>query len=233
MAAAAATGPWYTRRVPLPSGPFQLPVHVDLAASFFCAGSGALAALRKRYDLVGVVVLAFVTGVGGALLRDALFLRTLPSVVIADGRFLAAVLAGAGVAAFFARQLHRLRGPFLIADALALGLYAVVGAQKTLAAGLPALTAALVGVVNAVGGGILRDVLVREEPLIFRPGEFYAVAAVAGCAVFEVLTVGLGAPPALAAPLGVIVACAVRLLSVALGWRTGALWEDADRGAPR
>lgn len=218
--------PWYTHAVPIPSGPFQLPVHVDLAACFFCGGSGALAAIRKRYDLVGVVVLAFVTGLGGALLRDTLFLRALPSPVVADWRYLGAVLAGAAAATFFARQLHRLRGPFLIADALALGLYAVVGAQKSLAAGLPALTAVLVGTVNAVGGGILRDVLVREEPLIFRPGEFYALAAVAGCVVFEAATAGLHAVPALAAPLGVTVACAIRLLSLALGWRTGALWDE-------
>lgn len=219
--------------VPIPSGPFQLPIHLDLAASFFCAASGALAALRKRYDLIGILVLSFVTGLGGALLRDGLFLRTSPSPVLQDWRYLGTVLAGAAAAAFFARQLHRLRVPFLVADALALGLYAVVGAQKTLAAGLPALTAALVGVVNAVGGGILRDVLVREEPLVFRPGEFYALAAMAGCAVFVVLSDLLHVAPILAATVGVTVACAARLLSVGLGWRTGALWEDEAAGPRR
>ncbi len=212
--------------VPIPSGPFQLPVHLDLAASFFCAASGALAALRKRYDLVGILVLSYVTGLGGALLRDGLFLQAFPSPVLQDWRYLATVLAGAAAAAFFARQLPRLRIPVLVADALALGLYAVVGAQKTLALGLPALTAGLVGLVNAVGGGILRDVLVREEPLVFRPGEFYALAAMAGCAVFVVLSATLHVPPIAAAIAGVALACAARLLSVALGWRTGALWED-------
>jgi uncharacterized membrane protein YeiH len=219
--------------VPIPSGPFQLPIHLDLAASFFCAASGALAALRKRYDLVGIVVLSYVTGLGGALLRDGLFLQAFPSPVLQDWRYLGAVLAGAAAAAFFARQLHRLRIPFLVADALALGLYAVVGAQKALAAGLPALTAALVGLVNAVGGGILRDVLVREEPLIFRPGEFYALAAMAGCAAFLLLSVPLHVPPIAAAIVGVAVACAARLLSVALGWRTGAMWEDEAGPPPR
>jgi len=218
--------------VPIPSGPFQLPIHLDLAASFFCAASGALAALRKRYDLVGILVLSYVTGLGGALLRDGLFLQAFPSPVLQDWRYLATVLAGAAAAAFFARQLHRLRVPFLVADALALGLYAVVGAQKTLALGLPALTAALVGVVNAVGGGILRDVLVREEPLVFRPGEFYALAAMAGCAAFLLLSAPLHVPPIAAAIVGVTVACAARLLSVTLGWRTGALRED-EREEPR
>jgi uncharacterized membrane protein YeiH len=212
--------------VPLPSGPFQLPVHVDLAACFFCAASGALVALRKRYDLVGILVLSFVTGLGGAILRDGLIMQAHPSPVLQDGRYLWAVLAGAAAAAFFARPLHRLRGPFLIADALALGLYAVVGAQKTLAAGLPPLTATLVGVLNAVGGGVLREVLVREEPLIFRPGEFYALAAMAGCGLSVVLSAYLGVAPSVSALLGAAVAFAVRLLSVALGWRTGAVGTD-------
>ncbi len=212
--------------------PFQLPIHLDLAASFFCAGSGALAALRKRYDLVGILVLSYVTGLGGALLRDGLFLQVFPSPVLQDWRYLATVLAGAAAAAFFARQLHRLRVPFLVADALALGLYAVVGAQKALALGLPALTAGLVGLVNAVGGGILRDVLVREEPLVFRPGEFYALAAMAGCAVFVLLSAAARVAPVAAAVAGVTVACAARLLSVALGWRTGALQENEGE-APR
>ncbi len=89
--------------VPIPSGPFQLPIHLDLAASFFCAASGALAALRKRYDLVGILVLSYVTGLGGALLRDGLFLQAFPSPVLQDWRYLATVLAGAAAAAFFAR----------------------------------------------------------------------------------------------------------------------------------
>jgi uncharacterized membrane protein YeiH len=205
---------------------FQLPVHVDLAACFFCAASGALVALRKRYDLVGILVLSFVTGLGGAILRDGLFLQAHPSPVLQDGRYLWSILAGAAAAAIFARPLHRLRGPFLVADALALGLYAVVGAQKTLAFGLPPLTAVLVGAVNAVGGGVLREVLVREEPLIFRPGEFYALAAMAGCGLTVVLSAYLHASPAVSALAGAAVACAVRLLSVALGWRTGAVGRD-------
>ncbi len=215
--------------VPIPPGPFNLLIHVDLAACFFCAATGALAALRKRYDIMGTLVLSYVTGLGGALLRDGLFLESSPSPILQDWRYLGSVVAGALVAAFSARQLHRLRVPFLVADALALGLYAIVGAQKTLLAGLPALSAALVGVVNAVGGGIMRDVLVREEPLIFRPGEFYALAAMAGCGAFVALVSGLHAPPVLAGIVGVAVACAVRLLSVALGWRTAPIWEDEGR----
>jgi uncharacterized membrane protein YeiH len=213
----------------VPTAYFQLPLALDLAACFFCAATGALAGLQKRYDLVGILVLALVTGVGGALLRDGIFLQGGPPGVVQDGRYLVAVLAGAGAAAFFARQLHWLRAPFVIADAIALGLYAVVGAQKTLAAGLPPVAATLVGVVNAVGGGVLRDVLVREEPLIFRPSELYSIAALAGCGLFVILTVWLRAPASVAAPLGIGVTIAVRLLALRLGWRTGAVWSEDQR----
>jgi uncharacterized membrane protein YeiH len=209
---------------------FQPPIALDLAASFFCAVTGALAAVQKRYDLVGLFVLALVTGVGGSLLRDGIFLQGGPPAALQDGRYLLAVGAAALVTAVFARHLHRLRAPFVIADAIALGIYGVVGAQKTLAAGLPAVAAVLVGLVNAVGGGVLRDVLVREEPLIFRPSELYALAALAGCGLFVVLTVSVRASPALVAPLAIGLTIVVRLLAIRLGWRTEAIWRDDRRG---
>jgi uncharacterized membrane protein YeiH len=88
------------------------------------------------------------------------------------------------------------------------------------------VSAALVGCVNAVGGGVLRDVLVREEPLIFKPGEFYALAALAGVLLFIALAVGLRVPEETAALAGIGLAFTVRLLSIRLGWRTGAFEAD-------
>ncbi len=214
-------------RAPLLTGPFHLPIAFDLTATFLFAVTGALAAIRKRYDLVGILFLALVTGLGGALLRDGLFIQAGPPAVVDDGRYLGAVLAGAAVSALFSRSLHRLKLIFVVVDALALGTYAVVGAQKAIAAELPVLSAWLIGVVNAVGGGMLRDVLVREEPLVFKPGEFYALAALIGCGVYLVLTTQLGAPPMLAALLGITVSFSARLLSIRLGWRTGALSDEA------
>jgi uncharacterized membrane protein YeiH len=203
--------------------PFQLHIAFDLAATFLFAVTGSLAGLSKRYDLVGVLVLAFVTGLGGALLRDGLFLQHGPPAVITDGRYLAAVLAGAAAGAVFGRHLHRLRLVLVLADALALGTYGVVGAQKSIAAGLPVDAAVLIGVVNAVGGGLLRDVLVREEPLMFKPGEFYALAALAGVVLFALLTRALHWPDTLSALLAIALSFLVRVLSIRLGWRTGAL----------
>ena len=206
--------------------PFQLPLAVDLGATFLFATTGAMVARQKRYDLVGVATLALVTGLGGALLRDGLFLQNGPPAVLADGRYLAAVLAGAGVGAFFVSVLHRLRLVLLLADALGLGLYAVYGAQKAVLAGLPLLDAMLVGTVTAVGGGLLRDVLVREEPLLFKPGQFYALAAVGGCGAFVLLDGPLGLSTPVAAGIGTLVALGLRLGSIRLGWRTGAYTDE-------
>ncbi|MBK9518091.1 MAG: TRIC cation channel family protein [Anaeromyxobacter sp.] len=206
--------------------PFQLPLAVDLAAVGLFAATGAMAARQKRYDLVGAVVLALVVGLGGALLRDGLFLQAGPPAALRDGRYLAVVLVGAAVGVFFARYLDRLRLGILLADAVGLGLYAVYGAQKALLLDLPPLSAVLVGTVNAVGGGLLRDVLVRDEPLLFKPGQFYAVAAVAGCSVFVLVDGLAGQTTRLAATAGVLTALALRVGSIRLGWRTGALSEE-------
>lgn len=203
-------------------GVFHLPIAFDVAASFLFAATGALAAIRKRYDVVGILVLALATGLGGALLRDGLFLQTRVPAVLADDRYLAAVVAGAAVGAWFGTHLLRLRLAMVLVDAVALGVYGVVGSQRALVAGLPFLSALLVGVVNAVGGGVVRDVLVREEPLIFKPGEFYALAAMAGCALFILLTDRLGVAGEVAALPAVATSFAVRLLSIRLGWKTGA-----------
>ncbi len=214
----------------LPDAVYQPPMALDLAASFFCALTGALAAVQKRYDLVGLFVLALAAGIGGALLRDGIFLQAGPPAVVQDGRYLLTVAAAAAATAVFARHRHRLRAPFVGADAIALGIYGVVGAQKTLAAGLPPIAAVLVGVVNAVGGGVLRDVLVREEPLIFRPSELYAIAALVGSGLFVLLVLALHASPALAAPIGIGATFVLRLLAIRLGWKTEAIWREDRHG---
>lgn len=200
--------------------PFQLPLALDLAATLVFAATGALAARSKGFDVVGIAVLGLVTGLGGALLRDGLFLQSGPPVVIRDARYLAAVLVGTVAGAWFAAHLRRLALPFQLADALGLGLYAAVGAQKATDAGLPFLGALLVSAVNAVGGSVLRDLLCGEVPLLFRPGELYALAAVVGGALFLALGRVAGLPDLAAAAACVAAAFLLRVASVRLGWRT-------------
>jgi uncharacterized membrane protein YeiH len=210
----------------VPNVPFQLPLWLDLSAVGLFSVTGAMAAREKRYDLVGALTLALAVGLGGALLRDGLFLQAGPPAALRDGRYLLAVLVGAGVGIYFASHLHRLRLVIELADAAGLGIYAVYGAERALLAGLPVLSAILVGAVNAVGGSVLRDVLTREEPLLFKPGQFYALAALGGGAVFAVLWVPAAQPSSVAAGLGIAVAFGLRVGSIRLGWRTGALSPD-------
>jgi uncharacterized membrane protein YeiH len=208
--------------------PFDLPIAFHLAAAFLFAATGALEGVRKRYDVIGIGVLALVTGLGGAIARDTI-LQSGTATVLMDGRYLASVLLGGMTGTFFGRRLHRLRLVISIADAAALGIYGVVGTQKGIVAEVPVLTAILLGVVNAVGGGVLRDVLAREEPLIFRPGQFYALAALFGCVVFAALTVLLHVHANVAAIPAIVVSFAARILSIRLRWTTVVL-EPGDIG---
>jgi uncharacterized membrane protein YeiH len=209
--------------------PFQLPLLVDLGAVVLLAATGAIEGMRKHYDPFGVSVMALVTGLGGGLLRDGIFLQAGPPAALRDGRYLLAVLAGAALGVVFARGLHRLRLVVAVVDALGLGLYAVYGAQKAMLVGLPLVSAVLVGTVNAVGGGLMRDVLVREEPLLFRPGGFYALASMAGAATFVVVDDLAGRTTTAAAVAGVSVTLLLRFGSIRLGWKTGALVERPDQ----
>lgn len=214
----------------MPGSAFQLPLALDLAATCVFAVTGALVARRKRFDVIGVAMLALVAGLGGALLRDGLFLQDGPPAVIRDGRYLVAVLAGGAAGVWLAAHLHRLALLFLLADAAGLGLYAAVGAQKATEAGLPFLGALLVAAVNAVGGSVLRDLLCGEVPLLLRPGELYALAALGGGAAFLLLGRVAGAPDLVAATACVAIAFALRVLSVRLGWRTVPLEEPPAEG---
>ena len=174
----------------MPGVSFQLPIWFDLAAVFLFALTGVWAATKRGYDIVGAFVLAFVTGVGGGLMRDGIFLQEVP-VVIRDGRFIWAVLAALAVGGLAQRLADRFELLIAYVDAAAIGVYAVYGANKSLVAGAPPEAAVLVGLCNAVGGGLLRDVLVREEPWLLKPGQLYFLATLVGCSALR------GAKPSL------------------------------------
>lgn len=202
---------------------FQLPIAFDLGATFVFAITGALAARRRGYDIVGLFFLALASGLGGGLIRDGLFIQQGPPPLMTDGRYLWAVLAGGAAGALLGDQLTRFGRTIAMIDALGLGAYAVVGVQKSLAANLALPAAILVGVINAAGGGLLRDVLSREEPLVFKPGQFYVLIAFVGAVLFVALTslTPLTATPSALITIGVTYL--LRILTIYLNWKTTAV----------
>jgi uncharacterized membrane protein YeiH len=201
----------------------------DLIAVFIFAVSGALAAIHKKYDFIGVLVLAFFSGVGGGLIRDAIFIQGGPPKVVTDSKYLMVILVAFLLSLIFYRRLSRMRRTVLLVDALGLGAYGVVGAHAAMQAGLVPLAAILVGVFNATGAGIIRDVLAREEPIIFKPGQFYAGAAIAGTVIYVSLAVLWNDGETWAALAAISCAFVLRILSVKFNWRTRPiLKEDQD-----
>jgi uncharacterized membrane protein YeiH len=176
---------------------------LDLAGTFAFGLNGALTAVRAvRVDIVGVVTLGVITAVGGGIIRDIL-LGALPPATFVDWRYLAVAAAGGLIAFLFSRALSRLASPIDVLDAAGLSLFAVTGASKALALGVGPVQAIILGTVTGVGGGTVRDVLIRQVPSVLSSG-LYAIPALMGAALAVIATSGgvsqvLGAPAALGA----------------------------------
>jgi uncharacterized membrane protein YeiH len=185
---------------------------LDLAGTFAFALNGALTALRMaRLDIVGVVTLGMITALGGGIIRDVL-LDSLPPATFSDWRYLA-VAAGGGLVAFvFGRHLKPLNTPIILLDAAGLSLFAVTGAGKASALGLGPAQAVILGTITGVGGGTLRDVLIRQVPTVLRSG-LYAIPALAG-ATITVVASQLGADGPATAIAAAAVCFGIRLLGV-------------------
>jgi uncharacterized membrane protein YeiH len=161
--------------------------YLEHSATAVSAISGALAARGKEVDLFGVVVLALVTALGGGTLRD-LILDARPIFWVADAGF-AITAAVCALVVFVAVRLREWSGKLLLwADAGGLALFTVIGVEKSLGAGVPPVVAVALGVMTGVAGGMMRDVLTGEIPLVFRPHiELYATASLCGAVVFVTL----------------------------------------------
>jgi uncharacterized membrane protein YeiH len=176
---------------------------LDLVGTFAFALNGALTAVRLvRVDIVGVVTLGMTTAVGGGIVRDVL-LGAVPPATFVDWRYLAVAAAGGLIAFLFSRRLGRLARSIDLLDAAGLSLFAVTGASKALGLGAGPVQAIILGTVTAVGGGTVRDVLIRQVPGVLTSG-LYAIPALVGATLVVLATIGgvnqvLGAPVALGA----------------------------------
>lgn len=192
---------------------------LDLLGVFVFGLSGGLRAVERDFDIVGVVVLALVAGLGGGLARDVLLGDDPPAALRDDRYLLAAVLAGA-VVFFGARLVERLGAAVRLFDAAGLALFVVAGTSKALAAGLGAVPAIVIGCLAGVGGGLFRDVLAGVVPIVLRR-ELYAVPALLGATVVVVADgIGTLGVASSAAAAGLIFT--VRMLAVWRDWHAPA-----------
>ncbi|MCC5581035.1 TRIC cation channel family protein [Microtetraspora sp. AC03309] len=195
--------------------PPPLLLALDLTGTFAFGLNGALTAVRAaRLDIVGVVTLGMVTALGGGIIRDIL-IDSLPPATFSDWRYLAVAAASGLVAYGLGRRLDRLAGPIIVFDALGLSLFAVTGASKALDFRLGIAQAIILGAITAVGGGTLRDVLIRRIPTVLY-SELYAIPALIAATVTAV-TVRTGVY-GIPAAIGAAAVCfVVRLVGVRFG----------------
>lgn len=210
---------------------FVIPLWADLLAVGVGGVQGALFAseLRdeRRFDLLGVGVMGVVLGFGGGIIRD-LLLNELPASLQSNWYVVVAAAAALGGMAL-AGALRSVEKLIIGLDAVVIGMFGVFGTTKALRVGVPIVPAVFVGVCSAVGGGILRDVLVDTSPSILYVGSLYAVAAGGGCAVAAVGS-ELGAPVGPAAVVGIAVTAGLRLSSITFGL---SIPEQRDIRLPR
>jgi uncharacterized membrane protein YeiH len=188
---------------------------LDLIGTFVFALSGAASGVKHKLDAFGVGILAFVAGNAGGVTRD-LLIGAVPPAVIDDWRYVAVSLVAGAVTFLCYPKLKRLQPLVLLFDAGGLALFAVAGTQKALGFGINPFVSALLGMLTGIGGGVLRDLLVGEIPVVLR-GDLYALAALAGAAV---VVAGHLAhwPPTATTITGAILCFAIRVMAIRRGW---------------
>ena len=191
-------------------------VALDLGGTFVFALSGAMAGVKHRLDLFGVLVLSFAAGNSGGIARDVM-IGAVPPAAIGDWRYLAVSILAGLVTFNWYKVINRLSSPVLVFDAAGLALFAVSGAGKALAFHAGPVAATLLGMLTGIGGGMVRDLLVREIPTVLCT-ELYAVAALIGAAVVVIGRM-LHLPSAAAAAAGAVLCFGLRLMAIRRGWQ--------------
>ncbi|MEN1929396.1 trimeric intracellular cation channel family protein [Luteimonas sp. MJ204] len=189
---------------------------LDLCGTFAFAVSGATAGVRQRLDLFGVLVLSFAASTFGGISRDVLIGAT-PPAAFQDWRYLAVAMAAGVITFYWAPMIERLRNPVRMLDAVGLAFFAVAGTEKALAFGLSPVMAALMGMLTGIGGGIARDLLLADVPVVLR-ADLYAVAALAGAGIV-VAGHMLDVPMLLPAVIGGLVCFGLRMAALRWGWQ--------------
>ncbi|RIK90841.1 MAG: hypothetical protein DCC71_25370 [Proteobacteria bacterium] len=185
------------------------------------AASGVAASRAKRPDLIGAMILAFATALGGGIIRDAIL--GVPAQTFRDGFYFAAILFGAGVALRAPRMILRLGSTLRVADAIGLGLFNASGMMKAYESGeVSPVFAVVLGTITGTGGGIIRDVLCNEMPALLRPGELYVTTCIAG-GLAGLAALALGADPVAASGVIAGVTIGFRLLAIRYNWKLEAL----------
>lgn len=153
---------------------------IEYIAVFCCGMVGGLAAIRKGYDLVAIMITTWLTALGGGIIRDVL-LGALPPVGVSDRAYVCIALAASLVVAVIHPEVDKLKWSMLTLDALALALFAVNGTAKAIFHGTSGMTAVFLGMFTALGGGLIRDMLINEVPMAIRDRHWYAVPSAVGC----------------------------------------------------
>ena len=197
------------------SSAYALAYVLNLTGTFMFAVSGALLGVRRRLDLFGVLVLAFVTAVFGGIARD-LMIGAVPPEAIASWHSLAVAVAAGTLTFYASASIENMRHPVQLFDAIGLGIFAVSGTTKALAFGIDPVMAALLGMISGIGGGMLRDMLAARTPIVLQ-SDIYATAALAGGAV--VVIGHVMDLPSVPTMLGGIALCVLlRVLAIYRGW---------------
>ncbi len=187
---------------------------IDYIGTFVFAISGVMAAVERKFDLFGVLTLGIVTAIGGGTLRDLLIGST-PVSWMKNEIYLWLIIGALPVCYFFHTYISKYRKGLFLFDTIGIGLFTILGLQKTLEAGLSPVIAVTMGIVSAVFGGVIRDVLANEVPLIFRK-EIYASACLFGALVYLGMTMYF--TDAISMTWSILAVIALRILSIKMKW---------------
>jgi len=196
---------------------------LDIAGTFVFAISGVLVARNNNIDILGASILGFVTATGGGTLRDVMIGST-PVGWMLNLDYLIAIGIGVLAAIFLKRYIYRLTKTMFLFDAIGIGLFTVLGLEKTLGVGLSPIIGVMMGTVSAVFGGVLRDVLVDRIPLIFR-SEIYATACIMGGILYLGLSYA-GLPSYILLPTCILFIILIRILAVRYNWVLPVLHDE-------